>query len=71
MSHVTNYIEKFFTKGKIVVRHPEKKSFEADQKLFDSVLVRLNIEHPRFVETCLDQNILKIDNKNLIIELIV
>jgi len=71
MSLVSNYIEKFFTKGKIVVRHPDKKNHEADKKLFNSVLIALKMEHPRFVECCKDQNILKIDKQNLIIELVV
>lgn len=70
MSNATNYINKFFSCGKIVVRDIEKKTVDADKKLFESILAKLHIEHPKFIETCLNENIINIDNKNLIIELI-
>lgn len=71
MSLVASYIDKFFTKGKIVVRDPEHNTKEANKKLFNSVLTTLKLEHPRFIECCRDQKILKIDKQNLIIELVV
>lgn len=68
MCVVSEYINKFFTKGKIIVRSNDTT---ADQKLFKSIVRSLHVEHSRFVQECTKEKILKIDNQNLIIELIV
>jgi|WetSurMetagenome_2_1015567.scaffolds.fasta_scaffold161220_2 hypothetical protein len=70
MSVVSEYIDKFFIKGKIIVRSNGVIA-ESDKKLFNSIVRSLHVEHPRFVEKCTKEKILKIDEQNLIIELIV
>lgn len=62
MSKTSKHIKSFFEKGRVIC---------TDRQLFRSVLEVLNKEHAMFVEECQRENILRIDHRNLIIELIV
>ncbi len=63
----SDYIDKFFTEGKIVIKESTPKE---SKKIFNSIVKTLHVEHPEFVEKCTSKNILKIDNANLVIELV-
>ncbi len=63
----SEYIDKFFTEGKIVVHESTPKE---SKKIFNSIVRTLHLEHTEFVEKCTSKKILKIDNANLVIELV-
>lgn len=64
----TDYLKLFFERGKIVFNHAT--NIEENKRMFRSVLIQLHVDHPKFVTECTSENILKIDDKNLIIELV-
>lgn len=65
----SKYVKAFFEKGRILVNEENKNGIE-NRKMFKSVLIELHREHEKFVQECTRENILKIDHKNLIIELV-
>jgi len=65
----SHYIKAFFERGRVVF-NDKTRNKKQNKKLFNSVLVELHVNHPQFIENCTKENILKIDEKNLIIELI-
>jgi len=69
MNSSATYIKSFLEKGKIVI-NDKHRNFADKKKLFHSVLMQLHLEHPRLVEECTSERILKIDHKNLIIEIV-
>jgi hypothetical protein len=68
MQSSASYLKSFLEKGKIVVSD-RYVNFEEKRKIFHSVLMQLHLEHPRLVEECTIEKTLKIDHKNLIIEI--
>lgn len=62
----TSYLKLFFEKGKIIFNDQNKVQ---NKKLFNSVLKELHAQHPQFIEQCTRENILRIDDQLLIIEL--
>lgn len=61
------YIKSFFEKGRVVFND---ESVAQNRQLFKSVLIELHTQHSKFIQECNKENILKIDHKNLIIELV-
>jgi len=64
----SNYIKSFFERGRIIIN---EKTIAENKRMFKSVLIKLNTEHEKFVQECTKENILKIDHKNMIIEVVV
>lgn len=65
----TNYLKSFFEKGRVIF-NDKTKNLAQNKRLFRSVLVQLQTDHPEFTQEFIKENKLKIDHQNLIIELV-